>query len=383
MGQHIFLIAGEASGDALGGPLMEALKRQDPEIRFSGVGGDKMEAAGLKSLLPMQELCVMGIVEVIEHLPRLLKLINWVVEKIETEQPDVLVTIDLPDFNFRVAKLLKKRGVFKGRVIHYVAPTVWAWRPGRAKHVAQFLDGMMCLFPFEPEYFTRHGLKSAYVGHPLTQRDLTALDGVAFKEHHLIGEDVSTLLVMFGSRQGEVLRHGEIFIEAIEYIAEQVPNLELIIPTLPHVEFDVLEMLNATDIPAHVTTDQDDKWNAMAAADAGLVVSGTAALELAYAGVPHVVCYKAGFITWALVKMLVKSRFAHLANILLGRDEAVVPEYLQFNCTGAKVASGVLKLLKDAEAVATQKQAFTEVRQLLATEAPPSELAARFVLKRD
>lgn len=381
MSQHIFLIAGEVSGDALGGPLMEALRRQNPAVRFSGVGGEKMQAAGLTSLLPMQELCVMGIIEVIEHLPRLLKLINWVVEQVEAAQPDVLVTIDLPDFNFRVAKLLKRRGVFKGKIIHYVAPTVWAWRPERAKQVAQYLDGMMCLFPFEPAYFTAHGLRAEYVGHPLTQRDLGALNGSRFREKYNIAEGVPTLLVMFGSRESEISQHGDVFIEAIDYVAEQIPDLELIVPTLPHVEYDVLAVLNKTGVPARVTLDQDEKWHGMAAANAGLAVSGTAALELAYAGVPHVVCYKTNPLTWALVRLLVKTRFAHLANILLDRQEAAVPEFLQLHCDAPKIAAGLLKLLKDKDAVALQAQAFSELRQKLATEAAPSELAARFVLK--
>ena len=378
MTDSVFLLAGEASGDALGGPLMEALKRANPAVTFKGVGGEAMQAAGLDSLLPMEELCVMGLVEVVEHLPRLMKLINKMVAYIEKAQPDVVVTIDLPDFNFRVAKQLKANGIFKGRIVHYVAPTVWAWRPGRAKKVAAFLDGIMCLFPFEPDYFTAHGLKAAYVGHPLTERDLATDDGGAFREARGIAADAKVLTVMFGSRPAEIKAHGKIFAEAISYIAEQEPNLQLIVPTLPHVEFDVLEVLGEIDVPAYVTLDQDEKWVAMAASDAAVAVSGTAGLELAYAGVPHVIGYKAGFVTWALVKILVKSKYAHLANILL--DRPVVPELLQFGCTGSNVAAGVLAVLQDDDAIAAQKGAFDELRVGLKTDQAPSDMAAGFVL---
>ena len=382
MSRNIFVIAGEASGDALGGPLMEALKRGDPSIQFEGVGGDKMQAAGLESLLPMEELCVMGLFEVLGHLPRLLRLIKAIVEEIEARQPDVVVTIDLPDFNFRVAKLLKKRGIFKGKIIHYVAPTVWAWRPGRAKKIAQFLDGLMCLFPFEPEYFTKHGLKAVYVGHSLTQRDLSLLDGKAFREARQMSEDACVLTVMFGSRLAELKAHGAIFVEAIEYIAEQEPDLELFVPTLPHLEYDVLELLNGLDVPATVVVDQEDKWQGFVASDVAMAVSGTAALELAYAGAPHVIGYRTGWLTWVVLKMVVKTKFAHLANILLGRDKPAVPEFLQMACTPAHLATGVLTLLKDESATAKQKAAFEGLRGVLATKQPPSEVAAGFVLER-
>lgn len=376
VGKSIFLIAGEASGDALGGALIHALRGAQPDVEIAGVGGERMQEAGLHSLLPMEELCVMGIAEVLEHLPRLLKLIKGMVEDIEARQPDVLVTIDLPDFNFRVAKMLKKRGIFKGKIIHYVAPTVWAWRPGRAKKVAQFLDGMMCLFPFEPEYFTAHGLRAAYVGHPLTQR--TVADGAVFRAAHDIPPDVKVLSVMFGSRSGEFKMHAPIFMEAIQYIREQTPDLQLVVPTLPHLQYEVTELISSAGIPAYILLDDQRKADGIAASDAAMVVSGTAALELAYAGTPHIVGYKTSGFTWAVMKILVKSKFAHLANILLGR--AAVPEFLQGRCRADLLAAGVLKLFKDDGAVAKQHAAFAEVRSAMAVDAgTPSDKAALFI----
>jgi lipid-A-disaccharide synthase len=378
MAKKIFVIAGEISGDVLGGGLMEALKRAEPATQFLGIGGTQMKAAGLESLMPMEELCVMGLVEVIEHLPRLLKLINMIVERIEADRPDVVVTVDLPDFNFRVAKLLKKRGIYQGKIVHYVAPTVWAWRPGRAQKVAQFLDGLMCLFPFEPAYFTKYGLKAEYVGHPLTQRDLRALNGAEWRASRKVPDEAKLMTVMFGSRQSEIRSNGQAFIEAIEYILEQEPNLQLVVPTLPHVEFDVLEILGSLNIPAYVILDQDEKWHAMAASDMAMAVSGTAALELAYAGIPHVIGYRTGFLTWLMLTLLVKVKFAHLANIML--DRLVVPEYLQWSCTGGGLAGGVLKLLQGEFDMSAQKVAFSELRGKLKTKRAPSDMAAAFIL---
>lgn len=381
MSKKVFLIAGEASGDVLGGPLMEALRSADPSVQFTGIGGEQMKKAGLESLMPMEELCVMGVFEVLEHLPRLLKLIKAVAIEIETVNPDVVVTIDLPDFNFRVAKLLKKRGKCNAKLVHYVAPTVWAWRPGRAKKISVFLDGIMCLFPFEPEYFTPHGLSAEYVGHPLANRILDEASGAAFRAEHGIADGVKLVTVMFGSRKSEFKAHASIFAQAIEYIQEQEPDVQFIVPTLPHLHYEVLEVMSALPVPSYVLLEDDAKWAGVMASDAAMAVSGTAALELAYAGLPHVIGYKAGFGTWVLLKLLVKSKFAHLANIILGRDTAIVPELLQFNCTPEKLAGGVLTLLKGVAAAAEQKAAFAEVREKLSTgDVSASDKAARFVL---
>ncbi|MCB1579739.1 MAG: lipid-A-disaccharide synthase, partial [Alphaproteobacteria bacterium] len=202
MNKSVFFIAGEASGDSLGASLMRGLKKREGDlVKFSGIGGPLMEGQGFKSLLPMDDLCVMGLWEVVWQLPRLLRLIQGTVEEIEKCAPDVVVTIDLPDFNFEVAQRLKKRGIFKGKIVHYVAPSVWAWRPGRAKKIAGYFDGLMCLFPFEPAYFTEHGLDAAYVGHPLIEVDTAALDPKGFREDLHIQDGALCLGVLFGSRE--------------------------------------------------------------------------------------------------------------------------------------------------------------------------------------
>ncbi len=385
MSKKIFVVAGEASGDVLGGALMRALKEQygHEGVEFAGIGGKFMQEAGLESLIPMKELCVMGITEVLEHLPRLLKLIRWVADRIEDFDPDAVVFVDLPDFNFRVAKLIKKRGGYRAKLIHYVAPTVWAWREGRAKHIAQFLDGLMCLFPFEPEYFTKHGLKTSFVGHPLVERhwigEAERSDVMKrFKEKREVPDNANLMGVMFGSRVSEFEMHAPIFAEALSIMREQDPNLQLVVPTLPHLQFEVMSLLGQLKIPAYIVIDENEKWEALACVDVAMAVSGTVALELAYADIPHVVAYKTSRFNWLVIKMLVKTKFAHLANIIL--QKPVVPEHLQDDCTPEKLAAGVTRLRQVPQLVAQQKKAFAALRKKLGgSDSRPGKRAAEFV----
>lgn len=382
MTQKIFMIAGEHSGDVLGSGLIRSLKDKSPEIQLSGIGGPLMEKQGFKSLMNMEELGVMGIWEVIGQLPRLLKLMEAVVIEIENFNPDVVVTIDLPDFNFEIGKRLKKRGKSKARIVHYAAPSVWAWRPGRAKKVARFLDGMMCLFPHEPPYFTRHGLKSAFVGHPLSEYDPSTADGPAFRERYNIGADEVVLAVFFGSRERELDVHAKIFMEAMEIIREQYfPDLVVIFPTLPYLEYEVMKAIHGANYKGFVLVNPDEKWDEFAACNAALAVSGTVGLELAYMGVPHIIAYKMHPLSWLMVKLLVKTKYAHLANILLG--EPAVPEFLQGQCNSTELAKGLFKLVEDDMERKIQLSKTSKIREMLKGEGgdmSPSQKAADFVL---
>jgi lipid-A-disaccharide synthase len=380
--KKIFMIAGEPSGDSLGGALIAALRAQstDPLV-IEGVGGDLMQAQGLKSLLPMSEICVMGLFEVVAQLPRLIKLINAMVEEIETRQPDVFLTIDLPDFNFEIGKRLKKRGIFKGQHIHYVAPTVWAWRPGRAKKIAAFLDGLICLYPFEPDYFTKHNLKAVYAGHPMVEKAIDKADGTAFKAEYDIPPDALSLGVLFGSRIAEFESMSRILTRSIQTIKEIHPNLVLIIPTLPHLEYEILQIISAIDCPAYVVTNTDSKWDAFKAMDLAVAVSGTVGLELAYAGTPHVIAYRLNPLSWLALKAMVKVKYAHLANLLL--NELIVPEFLQWNATPLKISTELLRLIKLPSLRQQQKDKFQCLRQVMGADAAqtPSQRAAEFVLQ--
>ncbi|MCB9983057.1 MAG: lipid-A-disaccharide synthase [Rhodospirillales bacterium] len=379
MSKSIFVIAGEASGDALGASLMRGLKEQEI-VEFIGIGGPLMEAEGLDSLMPMDNLCVMGLWEVIWQLQRLLRLVHGTVEEIEQRNPDVVVTIDLPDFNFQVAQRLKKRGIYKGKIIHYVAPSVWAWRPGRAKKIAEYLDGLMCLFPFEPAYFKPHNLDAVYVGHPLIETDKGSIDTQRFKEDMEIDQDALCLGVMFGSREREFKSLSKPFLETIEILSEQYSNLHLIVPTLPALEYNVSRLLNDVKIPYNIIKTTDLKWQAFAACDVALAASGTVGLELAYLGVPHVIGYKAHPLTAIIVKLVLKTQYVHLANILL--QENAVPEYLQWDCTIGKLTRAMMRLLRFPEERDKQKQAFARLHEKLQLEPgqTPSHKAASYVL---
>jgi lipid-A-disaccharide synthase len=381
MSKKIFVIAGEHSGDTLGAGLLKALKEQSPvPLEIEGIGGPKMAEQGLKSLLPMEELCVMGLFEVVSQLPRLLKLINGVVEEIEKRKPDVVITIDLPDFNFEVARRLKKRGNSKARIIHYVAPSVWAWRPGRAKKVAGFLDGLICLFPFEPEYFTKHKLKAVCVGHPLVESNISEVNRQSFRQAHNLSPDAKVLGLFFGSRESELKMMNHVFRETTDVLHEQYPDFHVVVPTMPHLEYEVLKAVENWDIDTIVVTKPEFKWEAFAACDVGLAVSGTVGLELAYMGIPHVIGYKLHPVTGLILKLMLKIKYAHLGNILL--DKMVVPEFLQHKCTVLNLSKSVLRLLKFEEARVEQIKEFASLRHALGADdaKTPSAKAAAFVL---
>jgi lipid-A-disaccharide synthase len=380
MSKKVFLIAGEHSGDVLGASLIKAMRAQDPGVQVEGIGGPLMEAEGLKSLLPMDELCVMGLWEVAGQLPRLLKLINGVVEEIEKRQPDVVVTIDLPDFNFEVGKRLKKRGLSKARRVHYVAPSVWAWRPGRAQKIAQFLDGLICLFPFEVEYFTKHNLKTVAVGHPLVESGSRNADGQNFRAANDIGPEEKVLGLFLGSRESELKSMTGPLKESIDVVRGFYPDLQIVVPTLPAMEYHVLQALQGWGSNITVVAKPDAKWEAFAACDAAIAVSGTVGLELAYMGIPHIITYKLHPATWVLLRALVKVQYAHLANILL--NKGVVPEYLQGKSEPVGLSKGILRLFKSDDFRKAQQEEFIKIQGLLGEgqAKTPSAKAAEFVL---
>lgn len=381
MNKNIFIIAGEASGDSLGAGLMRELKAQFSGIlNFTGVGGNKMKKEGLETLIPMDEIAVMGIWEVLWQLPRLLKIINGLVSEIEERQPDAVITIDAQDLSLQIAQRLKKRGIFKGKLVHYVAPTVWAWRPGRAQQIAAAYDLLLCLFPFEPNYFTPHNLNAIFVGHPLVEYGIENLDSTNFKNEYKIGEDEPVLGLFLGSRESEIKNMGKTLAEAASIVQEKMPGIHIIVPTLPALEFDAIKVLRENHCDATVVSNETLKWEAFAACDIGLAVSGTVGLELAYMGIPHVIGYKTHPVTFLIIRLLVKTKFAHLANILL--DKAVVPEFLQNNCQATTIAAEILRLFNNEDKSMTQIKELETLSSLLQNEEQlsPSAKAATSVM---
>lgn len=374
----IFLIAGEPSGDLLGARLMAALKRLGPpDLRFAGIGGERMVAEGLEPFFPQQELAHFGLAELLRHVPHLLKRIWQTIAEIKRLRPAALVTIDAPDFSFRVAKALKGQGV---PLIHYVAPTVWAWRPKRAAKVAAFLDHLMVLLPFEPPYFTKEGLACSFVGHSIIESPVAQGEGVRYRTRHGLKADTPLLVVLLGSRRSEVTRLAPVFAETLAILKTRHPNLVCAVPTVPQVAEMVRIAVKKWPVPAIVTETDAEKYDAFKAARAALACSGTVALELALARLPAVIAYKMSALTVFLYRRLIKVRFANLVNIM--HDKMVVPELLQENCTPDRLAAACEVLLTDPEACKAQIVELDQVAVWLgAGEDLPSQRAAEIVLK--
>ncbi len=376
----IMITAGEASGDVLGARLMQALKAQSGRtIQFIGVGGAQMQAEGLESIFPMRDLSVMGILEVLPRVNLILKRINQTVALALKEKPDLIITIDSPDFSFRVADRMKQAGVTAPK-IHYVAPTVWAWRPERAAKVASLYDRVMCLYPFEPPYFEAVGLRAAFVGHSVLESGYERADGAALRASLNIPEDAPVLGVLFGSRMGELNRIGPALRTALIAASRKTEGAHILAPTLPHLRGQVCNLLQGLRSEVHIVTEPQRKWDCFDAMDMALAASGTVGLELSVADVPHMIAYKMHPLTWQIVRRKVSVPYAHLANILL--DRPAVPEFIQSDLFSEHMTQTAVSLLTDDDLRAQQRAAFAEVRSLLvgAGGDKPSVQAARFAL---
>lgn len=375
---HVFLVATEPSGDLMGASLMAALRRRCGDgVRFSGVGGSRMAAEGLDSLFPLGDIAVMGAVELLPQLPRLFDRIRRTADAALAAKPDVLVSIDGLAFNARVAARLADRAF---PIVHFVAPKVWAWRPGRARKLAQLVDHLMVQLPFEPPWFERHGLPTTYVGHPIIESGAGKGDGARFRAAHGIPADAPLLTVLPGSRRGEIKRLLPVFADTVRTLVGRHPDLRVVVPTVETVAAPVREAVASwPGQPILVDTDRD-KHDAFAASDAALAASGTVALELGLARVPSVIAYRVNPLSAFVVRRMLTTKYANLVNIML--DRPAVPELLQENCTAGRLADAVDQLLTDPAAAAAQRAAYDEVAQmmLLPGGAVPGDRAADVVL---
>ena len=387
----LYMIAGESSGDRLGGPLIRNLQDKlvdDLEIR--GIGGPSMESAGLDSEFPFDELSIVGLSEAVLGLPRLLRRIRQTVDSVVAFQPDALVTIDCPDFSLRVAARAKPRlpGL---KVIHYVAPTVWAWRPGRARRMSGSVDHVMALLPFEPPYFEEVGISCDFVGHPVV-REFDAAR-VSAAERNLeerfgpLGSDSPLVVLLPGSRASEIRRMAPIFEGVVERVNAQYPSVRWIVPAAASVEGMVHEMTrqwrgSVTVLGPCLDDDEDrvQKHVVFSKATAAFATSGTVALELARAGCPAVIGYRSSRLTEFLIPRLVNVDSANLVNLLI--DRRAIPECLFSDCTPASVASELSALLADPERRAAQRIACAEAMERLGGGgADPGQRAADSVLR--
>lgn len=375
----VFIVAGEASGDILAARLMRALKDAQPDIEFSGVGGKRMAEEGLQSLFPMEELSVMGALEVLPRLPNILKRMSQTVSEVVARKPDALITIDSPDFCFRVAERVKAKDPSIPR-IHYVAPSVWAWRPGRAKKVSKFLDHLLALLPFEPPYFEKYGLECTFVGHPIVERAQSRGDGQRFRQKHGLHARQRLITLLPGSRISELSRLLGRFSETASMVLHKDHDAVIAIPTLPHLKQYVCEFFAGKGINPIFVEGNEEKFDCFAASTAALAASGTVSLELALTDTPHVIAYRLSPLSAFLAKYLVKTPYVNLINILLRRRS--VPELLQDDCEPDIMLRELMKLTSNSDIRAGQLTDFREalIRLGLGDTETPSQKAARAVL---
>ncbi len=384
----IFLVAGEPSGDQLGGRLMAAMKRQlvaqgdERPLAFAGVGGERMAEEGLESLFPMRELSVMGLTEVLPHLRRILRRMRETEAAARRVRPAVFVSIDSPAFSLRVARRLAGgSGPRDFPLVHYVAPSVWAWKPWRARRVAGYLDHLLCLLPFEPPYFEAHGLATSFVGHPAIEALAEAGDGPAFRKRHGLDAQTPLLCVLPGSRAGEVARLLPLFGATLGRLAGRFPGLRVVVPTVPGVAEAVRAGTAGWPLPALVVEGAQEKYGAFAAARAALAASGTVAVELAVAGVPSVIGYRVSALSAAIARRMIRVDYVSIPNLVL--DRPVMPEFLQEACTPDNLAEAVAALLDEGPAREAQIAGLREAVGRLggAGRGTPSEQAAAVVLR--
>jgi lipid-A-disaccharide synthase len=368
---RIALVAGEASGDLLGAGLIEQLRVRYPDAQFAGVGGDAMRAAGLDAWHDASELAVMGLAEVLRHLPRLLRLRSGLRRRVLAWKPDVFIGIDAPDFNLGLEHWLKQRGV---RTVHYVSPSVWAWREKRAERIGRSADLVLCLFPMEPEIYARHGVDARFVGHPLA--DTMPLEPDRPAARAALGLDpIRPLLALLpGSRVGEIERVGPDFLAAAARVLAVVPDLQVVAPMASMQARSAFERVlkahpDEAALSAALRTIIGHARTLMAASDVILLASGTATLEAMLAKRPMVVGYRIAPLTHAIVKgmgMLKVDRYA-LPNVLAG--DTLVPELMQDDCTPEKLADAVLHWLRDPSAVAALQPRYRDLHVQLRRDA--------------
>ncbi|MDS0786965.1 lipid-A-disaccharide synthase [Proteus vulgaris] len=371
----IGLVAGETSGDILGAGLIRALKQMHPNVRFVGVAGPLMQAEGCEAWYEMEELAVMGIVEVLERLPRLLKIRKDLTQRFSALKPDVFVGIDAPDFNITLEGRLKQKGI---KTIHYVSPSVWAWRQKRVFKIGKATDLVLAFLPFEKAFYDKYQVPCRFIGH--TMADAIALnpDKKAARKHLGIPENVSCLALLPGSRHAEVEMLSADFIKTAQLLKQQIPTLHIVVPlvnTKRRIQFEQIHQDIAPELDIQLLDGQARE--AMTASDATLLASGTAALECMLTKCPMVVGYRMKPFTFWLAKKLVKTPYVSLPNLLAGRE--IIKELLQEECEPRALAEQLLPLLTDEEKVHQLKEVFLQLHSAIRCNA--DEQAANAVLE--
>jgi lipid-A-disaccharide synthase len=377
-GRKIFLIATEESGDRLGANLMKVLRqRLGGAVQFEGVGGRAMAIEGLTSRFPIEELSIIGLADVVRQLPAIMRRIRETADAVIAAAPDILVIIDSPDFTHRVAKRVRAR-VPHIPIVDYVSPTVWAWRPGRARAMKPYIDHVLALLPFEPQaYENLHGPPCSYVGHPLTEQ-IGQLRPNAEEQKRRAGKP-PVLLILPGSRRSEIKHHMTAFGMTLTRLQEEGIAFEAVLPTMPHLTDAIAAALKYWKVQPRIVIGEEEKRAAFRIAHAALAKSGTVTLELALSGVPMVAAYRKGAMEAFVLRRAIRVNSVILANLVVG--ENVVPEFLQENCRSERLLPALRDVLTDTPLRRKQVEAFARIDSIMSTgNQPPSVRAAEIVL---
>jgi lipid-A-disaccharide synthase len=370
---RIGILAGESSGDILGAGLMQALRRLRPEIEFTGIGGPLMQAQGLQSRVPMERLSVMGLIEPLRRLPELLRIRGAITAFFKANRPDVFIGIDAPEFNLGVERRLHARGI---KTVHYVSPSVWAWRQGRIRDIGAATDLVLTLFPFEADFYRQHRIPVCFVGHPLADEIPLEPDQHEARAQLGLSSADTVLALLPGSRQGEVARMGPVFLQTAALLSARQPDLKFLVPCI-HAERK--QQLQAMLVPgqAHISLLDGQSRLAMTAADAVILASGTAALEALLLKKPMLVCYRMAPLSYAIISRMLKIPFFSLPNLLAG--EKLVEELVQDAVNAPALARHATSLLEWGSARQTLAARYRTIHEALRGGA--SDRAARAVLE--
>ena len=341
--KSVYIIAGEISGDTMASKIVSALRKLDNKIQFYGVGGDAMKQVGITSLFNIEQISLMGFLEILPHIFTLKHLIQMTAEDIRSKAPDIVVTIDSPGFCYRVAKLVRQISP-DTKLVHVVAPSVWVYKPERAKKFAAIYDHLLTLLSFEPPYFEKEGLASTFIGHPVFEQDFNKSND--FRARHKIDSDTKLIVVTPGSRKGEINRHMPIFKNALEDLSKHYPKCLICFTIAGHEDLLLAHLKHATF--KYIIVTKDERLESYSAADVALAKSGTNTLEIAASNTPMIVAYKLNFFTALILKMLIKIKYASLINIIADRE--IIPEFLQSRCEAKALYMALEEILDNPKA---------------------------------
>jgi lipid-A-disaccharide synthase len=375
--QKVLISAGEASGDLYAAGLVEALLRRNPALQFFGCAGPRMQRAGVRAVVDAASLAVVGLVEVVTHIPRIHREYRKLIRAAEKERPDLAILTDSPDFHLRLARHLKRLGI---PVIYLVAPQVWAWRKGRLPSMQQNIDQLLCIFPFEPDFFSPHGIDARYIGHPLTRLVKPSASRDELRKRYGIPDGTPVVALLPGSRKGEIKRHLPFLIDAVRLIQQDrhkpAPQFILALPSENLLGSNFKERISQASIQVL----DGQTWDVLACAELALAASGTVTIEAALLGTPMVTFYRVNNLSWVMGKFLVRVPFYSMVNLVAGRR--VVPELIQNDMTPARLADEAVALLTNESARESMRSELQLVaRKLGQPQNDPLDVAASLVEK--